>query len=157
MSIVTPSQAVQKIKHFCAYQERCHQEVKEKLYSFGLHRNEVEEIIATLIGENYLNEERFAQQFAGGKYRLKHWGRIKIINELKLKKISPYNINIGLKEIDEADYRNTLHKLADKKWNELKREQYIIRETKTVKYLLGKGFELNLIKQILVHLKTKAK
>src|ERR1700693_812271 len=72
---LTPEQAIPKIKQYCAYQERCHAEVKDKLYSFGLHRKDVDEIIVLLIGENYLNEERFAIQYAGGKFRMKHWGR----------------------------------------------------------------------------------
>ena len=74
----TAEQAISKIKHFCAYQERCHAEVRDKLYSFGLHRKDVGGIIADLIGENYLNEDRFAINFAGGKFRMKHWGKNKI-------------------------------------------------------------------------------
>ena len=83
----TPEQSLPKIKQYCAYQERCHKEVREKLYSFGLNKEEVNEIISTLINENYLNEERFAIQFAGGKFRMKQWGRIKIKMGLKAKKV----------------------------------------------------------------------
>ncbi len=152
---LTPSQALQKIKIFCAYQERSHQEVKDKLYSFGLYRMEVENILAELISENYLNEERFAKMFAGGKYRMKQWGRIKIINELKLKRVSPYNINIAIHEINENDYLQTLEKLALKKWQSLKADQYILREVKTTKYLMQKGFEVNLIKTALQKIRSK--
>ncbi|HEU0227211.1 MAG TPA: regulatory protein RecX [Arachidicoccus soli] len=152
---LTPAQALQKIKIFCAYQERSHQEVKDKLYGFGLYRMEVENILAELISENYLNEERFAKMFAGGKYRMKQWGRIKIINELKLKRVSPYNINIAIHEIDENDYLQTLEKLALKKWQSLKADQYILREVKTTKYLMQKGFEVNLIKTALQKIRSK--
>lgn len=151
----TPQQALQKIKTFCAYQERSHQEVKDKLYSFGLYKNDVENILGELIADNYLNEERFAIQFAGGKFRMKQWGRIKITNELKLRKVSAYNIRIALQEIGEDDYKATLQKLTAAKWNNLKNEQYINREVKTTRYLLQKGYEAVLIKSILAGLRKK--
>jgi len=88
----TPQQALPKAKNYCAYQERCHSEVKDKLYGFGLNKNETEQIISTLIEENYLNEERFAISFAGGHFRIKNWGRIKIKIALKQKKVSDYCI-----------------------------------------------------------------
>ena len=88
----TPEQAIPKIKQYCAYQERCHAEVKDKLYSFGLHRKDVDEIIVLLIGENYLNEERFAIHYAGGKFRINHWGKNKIKQALKQKRVSDYCI-----------------------------------------------------------------
>ncbi len=155
MNRLTPQQALQKIKMYCAYQERSHQEVKDKLYSFGLHSTDVESILGELIAENYLNEERFAGQFAGGKFRMKQWGRIRIVNELKLKKVSTYNIKIALQQIDETDYENTLEKLALAKWNSLKVEQYISREVKTTRYLLQKGFEAVLIRQVLQKIRAK--
>src|ERR1700709_658618 len=89
---LTREQALQKARHYCGYQERCHSEVKEKLYSLGLHKQQVEECLSQLIEENYLNEERFAQQFAGGKFRMKQWGRVKIKYELKQKQVSEYCI-----------------------------------------------------------------
>jgi regulatory protein len=88
----TPQAALQKAKHFCGYQERCHNEVKEKLYSFGLKKHDVEILLCQLIEEDYLNELRFAEQFAGGKFRMKQWGKIKIVYELKQKRISEYII-----------------------------------------------------------------
>src|SRR5690606_12644137 len=114
------NQALQKIKHYCAYQERCHNEVKDKLYGFGLHKNEVEKIISTLIEENYLNEERFAIQFAGGHFRTKSWGRVKIKYELKLRQVSDYCIKKALQQIEEEEYLKTLGKLAEVKFNLLK-------------------------------------
>src|SRR5580704_16170204 len=89
---LSPEQALQKLRHYCGYQERCHQEVKEKLYAFGLRKADVENAVATLIEEDRLNEERFAIQFAGGRFRLKNWGRIKIRYELKQKQVSDYCI-----------------------------------------------------------------
>lgn len=144
----TPDQAVPKIKQYCAYQERCHAEVKDKLYSFGLHRNDVEEIIAGLIGENYLNEERFAIQYAGGKFRIKHWGKNKIKQALKMKQVSDYCIKKALKEIDETDYIKIFHKLAEQKLQTLKSEKNIfIKKRKLQDFLLMKGYESGLISE----------
>jgi regulatory protein len=148
--------ALQKIKHFCGYQERCHSEVKEKLYSFGLWKKDVEAIISQLIEENYLNEERFAQLFAGGKFRMKQWGRVKIKYELKQKYISEYCIKKGLQEIDEDDYKKTLQKLAAAKWKSLKAEKNIfIKKNKTMNYLLQKGYEASLANEAITSLQEK--
>ena len=87
---VTNEQALQKIKHYCAYQERCHSEVKEKLYSLGVWKKDQDQMIATMIEEGYLNEERFAIAFASGRFKIKHWGRVKIRYELKQKQVSEY-------------------------------------------------------------------
>ena len=127
MQVFTPEQSLPKIKQYCAYQERCHMEVREKLYSFGLHKNEVAEIISTLITENYLNEERFAIHFAGGKFRMKQWGKIKIKQALKQKQVSEYCIRKALKEIDNNEYRQTFFKLAQQKLKTLKQEKNISR------------------------------
>src|ERR1700709_1086810 len=143
-------QALQKAKHYCGYQERSHSEVKEKLYSFGLWKKDVEELISQLIEENYLNEERFAIAFAGGKFRMKHWGKTKIKYELQQKKISPYCIKKAMKEIDDADYKKTFLKLAETKWDSLKGEKNIfIKKRKTQDYLFQKGFEYELINEFL--------
>jgi regulatory protein len=150
---LTLEQAFAKAKHYCAYQERNHTEVKEKLYGFGLRKAEVETLLSRLIEENYLNEERFARQFAGGKFRIKKWGRIKIAYELKQKRISPYNITKALEEIDEAQYQALVRKLVADKWKKLKNEQYITRQFKTQQYLLQKGFESNLVKAALAELR----
>ncbi|MDE1191426.1 MAG: regulatory protein RecX [Arachidicoccus sp.] len=108
-----------------------------------------------LITDNYLNEERFAIQFAGGKFRMKQWGRIKIINELKLRKVSPYSIRIALQEIDEENYLQTLQKLACAKWQSLKNEHYMIREAKTTRYLIQKGYEPLFIKSVISDIRKK--
>ena len=145
---LTKEQALQKLKHYCAYQERCHREVKEKLYNLGVWKKEHDEIMATLIEENYLNEERFAIAFAGGKFRIKQWGRVKIKYELKQKQVSDYCIKKALKQIDEADYLKVLNKLAKEKYASLKSDQYLVRKKKTMDYLIGKGFEVELVRQI---------
>lgn len=152
---LTKEQALQKIKHYAAYQERCHTEVKEKLYSFKLRKADVEELISVLIDENYLNEERFAIQFAGGKFRINNWGKIKIKYELQQKRVSTYCIKKALSAISEADYLSTLEKLAAKKWLSLKGENYLSRQTKAQAYLTQKGYEPGLIQNIIRQLKEK--
>ncbi len=150
--ILTKEQALQKLKQYCAYQERCHREVKEKLYALGVWKRDHDEIIATLIEENYLNEERFAIAYAGGKFRIKGWGRIKIKYELKQKRVSEYCIKKALKQIDESNYIDKLTKLAIEKYQSLKGEQYLIRKKKTIDYLVGRGFELDLINFVISEL-----
>lgn len=140
------------MKQYCAYQERCHREVKEKLYALGVWKRDHDEIIATLIEENYLNEERFAIAYAGGKFRIKGWGRVKIKYELKQKRVSEYCIKKALKQIDESDYIAKLTKLATEKYQSLKGEQYLIRKKKTIDYLVGRGFELDLINFVISEL-----
>ncbi len=150
----TKEQALQKIKHYCAYQERCHHEVKEKLYSLGMHRKEVDELISQLIEENYLNEERFAIQYAGGKFRMNHWGKVKIKYALKQKQVSEYCIKKALLQIDNDAYMKTIEKLAAEKQNTLKGEKNdFVKLRKVLDYLLQKGFEADLIKDALDRLK----
>ena len=145
---VSKEQALQKAKHYCGYQERSHSEVKEKLYSFGLFKSDVEQLLSQLIEENYLNEERFARQFAGGKFRMKQWGRMKIKHELKQKQVSEYCIKVAMKEIPESDYLKTLKKLVEQKWASLKTEKTVFSKLrKTHDYLLQKGYERDLVTQ----------
>lgn len=118
--------AWQKIKHYCAYQERSHKEVKEKLYGFGLYKADVEMLLTQLIEENYLNEERFALAFAGGKFRMKQWGRQKIKYELKQKQVSDYCIKKALAAIDGEQYEKVLNKMATGKLNALKTEKNLL-------------------------------
>ncbi len=134
-------QAIQRIRHYCAYQERAQQEVRDKLYELGMTMDEVEEIMSDLIAENFLNEERFATQFAGGHFRIKGWGRVKIQHALQQKRVSSFNIKIGLKAIDEDAYLQTLQALATKKWNSLKGERGLSRMAKTQAFLHQRGFE----------------
>ena len=146
----TPQQALPRAKHYCAYQERSHREVKDKLYGFGLNTKEVDQILSTLIEENYLNEERFAIQFAGGHFRTKKWGRVKITHALKQKQVSPYCIKKALKQIDEDEYLKTLQKLFEEKLKTLKSEKNIfIKKRKLQDHLLQKGFENDLIREMM--------
>jgi regulatory protein len=144
---LTKEQAYQKLRHYCAYQDRCHSEVKTKAYSFGLRKPDVEELTSKLIEENCLNEERFAKAFAGGKFRIKQWGRLKIRSELKNKQVSYYCIAAALDEIDDLKYKETLHKLAVKRWNSIKGAgtNLFVKMTKTRDHLLLKGYESNLV------------
>lgn len=147
--------ALQRLKQYCGYQERCHQEVKEKLYSLGMHKAEVEQVICKLIEENYLNEERFAIQFSGGKFRMKQWGRKKIEYELKQRNISSFCIKLALRQIDDAEYMQCLQKLASTKWQSLKGQQFFTKMAKTQAYLMQKGYEAQLIHHQLQQLTTK--
>ena len=149
--------AYPKIKHYCGYSERCHYEVREKLFGMGLVKKDVEILLSRLIEENYLNEERYAILFAGGHFRQKNWGKTKIIYALKQKRVSEQNIKRALKEIPEEDYTNFLQKLAMVKWKSLKAEQRINREAKTSAYLLQKGYERPLVHQIIGIIKSKTR
>jgi regulatory protein len=139
---LSKEQAFEKIKSYCAYQERSHSEVKEKLYGYGLYSTEVSDSIALLIEENFLNEERFAIQFASGKFRLKQWGRLKIRYALRQKQVSDYCIKKALSLIEESDYQDTLQKLAAAKWQQLRGENNLfVKKKKVQAYLLQRGFE----------------
>lgn len=147
---LTPQQALQKIKHYCAYQERSHEEVKQRLYSFGLRTIEVDPILARLIEEDYLNEERFARLFAGGRFRMKQWGRVKIRLALRQRNVSEYCIRKGLSEIPDNEYLHTLRRLFTAKWNALKGEKnLLVKKRKALDALLQKGFERDLVMDLL--------
>jgi regulatory protein len=149
MILLSLPQIIQKIKHYCSYQERSCYEVLQKLYGYGLQKNQIDEIIKQLTTENYLNEEKFASVFATGKFRMKYWGRIKIKYALQQKKVNNYNIQAALDAIDEEDYLSVLQKLTTKKWKQLKSETLITKKAKTQFYLLQKGYEKHLIKNAL--------
>ncbi|MCW3089236.1 MAG: RecX family transcriptional regulator [Ferruginibacter sp.] len=151
---LTPQQALLKAKHYCAYQERCHSEVKDKLYGFGLNPNEVDQLISTLIEEDYLNEERFAISYAGGHFRIKRWGRVKIAYALKQKQISAYCIKKALQQIDPEDYLATLQRLFDEKLRTLKNEKntYTKRQ-KLQDHLVRRGFEADLVREMAAGIK----
>ena len=152
---LTKEQALQKLKHYCTYQERSHYEVKQKLWELGVRSVDHDELIATLIDEDYLNEERFAVQYAGGKFRMKEWGRKKILYGLREKKVSDYSIKKALASIDEEDYVKVLNKLAGEKYNSLKDEQYLERKKKTIDYLIQKGYEYDLVNKAISFLTEK--
>ncbi len=135
---------------YCAYQERTHEEVRRRLSEWNVRGDEAEAIIARLIEENFLNEERFAKAFAGGKFRVNKWGRRKILYELKARKLSPYCISRAMEEIREEDYLQTLRELALRKQQELRTEKNIpARNQKVARFLTGKGYEHELIWEVL--------
>ena len=147
---ISKEEALQKAKQYCAYQERCHSEVKEKLYSFGLHKKDVDELLSQLISENYLNEERFAILYAGGKFRIKQWGKVKIKYSLKQKQVSEYCIKKALAGIDEKDYAKTVQKLFDQKLKTLKAEKNIfVKKRKLQDHLMQKGFETSIVSKLI--------
>jgi regulatory protein len=138
-------EARKKALHYCAYQERSHQEVKSKLYAMGLYSSEVDELLAYLITEGFLNEERFAKAFAGGKFRMKKWGRLRILQALESKGLTKNCIRIGLQEIDQEDYEKTLvDLLASKKESVDEPNTFQLRD-KLSKYAIQKGFEPDLV------------
>jgi regulatory protein len=143
----SPEKALQKLKHYCGYQERSHADVKQKLYSLGIFRNEAEELISHLIEEGYLNEERFAIAYASGKSRNKGWGRIRIRHELEQKRVSHYCIRKALESLDESEYLTGFQRVADKKWRSLRSEKDIfVKKNKWQQFLLQRGFEHSIIK-----------
>ena len=135
----------EKIKHYCAYQERCHAEVKQKLIGFGLREDDINEVLVVLIEENFLNEERFAKQYVRGKFIIKKWGRNKIKYELQKKQVSQHNIKIALSTIDEEDYINTLQKELQDYYSKIKSGKSYQNKIKAQQYLKQRGFELSLI------------
>lgn len=135
----------EKIKRYCAYQERSHQEVKNKLFSYGLYADEVDQIIVDLITEGFLSEERFAKSFAGGKFRMKKWGRLKIIHALEGKGLSANCIKVGVQEIDDKDYEQTLLSLLKQKIQGLDEENVFIKRDKISKAAIQKGYEPELV------------
>lgn len=142
----TIDEAKVRLERYCAYRERCHKEVTEKLRAMHMIPDAIDVIIHHLITENYLNETRFAQAFARGKFRIKKWGRNRIARELKLRDISRYNIQLALKEIPENEYLETFHNLSEKRWEQLASEKNLQnRKKKFTNYLLYRGWEPNLI------------
>jgi regulatory protein len=137
----TPTEAKSKIAKYCAYQERCHQEVRDKLYSYGLYSDDVEHIIYELIQQDFINEERFTLAFVRGKFAYKKWGRTKIVQELKRRKISDYCIKKGLKEIATTTYDEVLLSLLAKKIASLKGIKGYQKNYKAAQFAISKGYE----------------
>lgn len=138
-------EATKKLEGYCVYQERCHKEVVHKLRDMGMIPEAVDHILVHLIEHNYLNEERFAKSFARGKFKIKKWGRIRIVNELKQREISKYNIQTALKEIGQEDYVSTLDSLAKKRLASIRETNVLKRRKKLADYLLYRGWESHLV------------
>ncbi|WP_350286470.1 regulatory protein RecX [uncultured Croceitalea sp.] len=139
------TEATQKLESYCAYQERCHKDVVQKLRGMRMIPDAIDQIITHLISENYLNEERFAQSFARGKFSIKKWGKNRIVNELKQRNISRFNIQSALKEIDDEQYLDTLNTLALKRLSQLTETNIQKRRRKLADYLLYRGWESHLV------------
>jgi len=141
----TVEEAKRKLEHYCAYQDRCHEEVQQKLKSLNMIPQAADAIIVHLIEHNFLNEERFACSFARGKFRIKQWGRRRIVTELKARGISKYNIDKALKEINEDEYTEAFDALAQKQWDSMAGSTLLNKRKKLIDYLLRKGFENTMV------------
>ena len=141
----TVKEATKLLENFCSYQERCHKEVEKKLFDLKMIPEAKEKIILHLLQHNYLNEERFAKAFVRGKFSIKNWGKRRIVNELKFKNISGYIVKVALEEINDEDYLNTLHKIAEKKLSIIKENNTFKKRIKLSSFLISKGFEPELV------------
>ncbi len=143
----TVDEIKKKLENFCIYQDRCHKEVEQKMSNYNLIFEAKELILLYLIQYNFLNEERFSKSFARGKFRIKKWGKQRIIRELKYRNISVYNINSALKEIDETEYLQTIITITERKNKTIKEPNLFKRKKKLVDFLLRKGFDFSLVYQ----------
>lgn len=141
----TVEEATRKMEHYCAYQERCHKEVIERLKSMNMIPLAIDTIVNHLIEHNFLNEERFAKEYARGKFRVKKWGRQRITRELKIREISRFNIQTAMKEITEEEYLNTLHEIALKRVEQIRETNPMKKRKKLADYLLYRGWESHLV------------
>ena len=139
----------QKMVNYCVYQDRCHQEVEQKMRDFLLIPEAKDEIFLFLMKENYLNEERFTRSYIRGKFNIKHWGKNKIKNHLKFKGVSEKLIVKCFDEIDETDYQKTLLKIYENYYEKQKGLKDYQKKSKTIKYLMGRGFEYSEIEEML--------
>ena len=130
-----------KLEHYCSYQERCHLEVVQKLRTLGMITQVIDLVIVHLIDKNFLNESRFACSFARGKHRIKSWGKIRIVNELKSRHISKFNIDLALKEISFEEYWTTFEQLANRQWEIMTEKNALKKRKKFCDFMLRKGFE----------------
>jgi regulatory protein len=151
----TVQEAKIKLEHFCSYQERCHADISKKLYEMRMIPQAVDLIIVHLIDNNFLNEERFACSFARGKHRIKFWGKIRIINELKARHISKYNIEKALKEFSLEEYWLTFDKLSNHQWEIMREPNKLKKRKKFCDYLLRKGFESSMVYEKMKELETE--
>lgn len=143
--VYTLTEATKKLEGYCAYQERCHREVVNKLREMRMIPEAIDQIVVHLIDNNYLNEERFAQSFARGKFNIKKWGRRRITLELKQRSISRFNIKTAMKEIDDSAYLETFDILADKRLAQITETNRLKRRKKLADYLLYRGWESDLV------------
>ena len=141
----TLQEATKKLEHYCAYQERCHQEVRQKLETMYMIPEAIDVIIVHLLEHNFLNEERFAKTFVSGKFKIKKWGRRRLSYELKKKDISKVNINQALTTIQEEEYIEVFNDLAEKRLHSIKEKDKFKKKKKLIDYLLYRGWESHLV------------
>lgn len=141
--------ALAKLKKFCAYRDRCHAEVRNKLLKLEIYGDDLEEIIAELITEGFLNEERYARSYTRGKFRINQWGRTKIVQGLKAKGIPDSLIRLSMEEIDEKQYLETLTGLLQKKMHSLGERNSALQRKKLFSFALGRGFEYELVREVI--------
>ena len=141
----TVDELQKKMEYYCVYQDRCHQEVERKMNEHQLIPEAQEKILLYLMQHNFLNEERFSKSFARGKFRIKNWGKQRIVRELNFRNISSYNIKTALKEINEEDYLQTIYRITENKNNNISEKNIHKRKKKLTDFLLRKGFEYDLI------------
>ena len=141
----TLEEAKRALERYCVYQDRCHKEVISKLYDCNMIPETHDIIIVHLIQYDFLNEERFSKSFARGKFRIKKWGKVRIVRELKFRNISAYNVKTALKEIEESDYFNTFNTLALKKFDSITESNPYKKKKKLADYLLYRGWESDLV------------
>lgn len=141
----TVDEALQKMQSYCSYQERCHKEVRQKLKEMRMIPEAIDHIVTGLIQHDFLNESRYAKAFVRGKFRIKHWGKRRLILELRKRDISKVNINLALQEITDADYLETFDKLAEKKYQSIQASNKLKMKKKLADYLLYRGWESHLV------------
>ena len=141
----TVNEAKKKMEHYCAYQERCHKEVRQKLRDMHMIPEAIDVVIGHLLEHNFLNEERFAKTFVSGKFKIKKWGKRRLAQELKQKDISKYNINLAMGTIGNDEYIDTFDALAEKKLNSIKESNMLKKKKKLADYLLYRGWEPHLV------------
>lgn len=146
---ISQLEALKKLQRYCAYQDRCHSEVRSKLLDLGIYGDELEEVIAELITDNFLNEERFARSYARGKFNIKKWGRNKIKQELKRRHITAYCLRKAMEEIEEEDYQKTLEALIHKKAGQMTDPFSFKNKQKLAAFVIRKGYESNLVWEVL--------
>ena len=143
--VFTVDEIKRKLEQYCVYQDRCHKEVEQKMREYNLIPEAKEMILLSLLQDNFLNEERFAKSFARGKFRIKHWGKQRIVRELKFRDISSYNIKTALKEIDEQEYLKTIYSITEKRNEAISETNIYKRKRKLIDFLMRKGYENELI------------
>jgi len=143
--VFTVDEIKRKLEQYCVYQDRCHKEVEQKMREYNLIPEAKEMILLSLLQDNFLNEERFAKNFARGKFRIKHWGKQRIVRELKFRDISSYNIKTALKEIDEQEYLKTIYSITEKRNEAISEPNIYKRKRKLIDFLMRKGYENELI------------